>query len=66
MNTTQKLEKLERFNKEVEEIISSAFITTDPYEIDATSADLSLLPKYHYKFKEVYRASHVVRPGNSE
>jgi len=66
MNTTQKLEKLERFNKEVEEIISSAFITTDPYEIEATSADLSLLPKYHYKFKEEYRASHVVRPGNTE
>jgi len=66
MNTTQKLEKLDRFTKEVEEIISSAFISTDPYEIEATSADLSLLPKYHYKFKEEYRASHVVRPGNTE
>ncbi len=48
MNTTQKLEKLERFTKEVEKVISPAFITTDPYEIEATSADLSLLPKYHY------------------
>ena len=66
MNTTQKLENLQRFTKEVEEIISPAFITTDPYEIEATSADLSLLPKYHYKFKEQYRASHVIRPGNTE
>lgn len=66
MNTTQKLEYNQRFSKEVEEFISPSFISTDPYEIEATSADLSLLPKYHYKFKEEYRASHVIRPGNTE
>jgi len=66
MNTTQKLEKIERFTKEIKEIISPAFISTDPYEIEATSADLSLLPKYHYKFKEEYRASHVIRPSNTD
>ena len=66
MNTTQKLERNQRFTKEVEEFISPSFINTDPYEIEATSADLSLLPKYHYKFKEEYRASHVIRPGNTE
>lgn len=66
MNTMQKLEKLERFTKDTGEIISPAFISTDPYEIEATSADLSLLPKYHYKFKEEYRATHVIRPGSTD
>ncbi|QEE15299.1 FAD-binding oxidoreductase [Promethearchaeum syntrophicum] len=66
MNITQKLEKLDRFTKEVEKFISSSHVSTDPYEIEATSADLSLLPKYHYKFKEEFRASHVIRPGNTE
>ena len=64
METTQTLTELERFTKAAGEIISPAFISTDPYEIEATSADLSLLPKYHYKFKEEYRATHVVRPKN--
>ena len=66
METTQTLTELERFTKAAGEIISPAFISTDPYEIEATSADLSLLPKYHYKFKEEFRATHVVRPKNIE
>jgi len=62
----QKNEKLQNFTKEVEEFISPSHVSTDLYEIEATSGDLSLLPKYHYKFKEEYQASHVVRPANTE
>ncbi|MBY8979699.1 MAG: FAD-binding oxidoreductase [Candidatus Lokiarchaeota archaeon] len=55
-----------KFTKEVEEFIPSPHVSTDIYEIEATSGDLSLLSKYHYKFKEEYRATHVIRPGNTE
>jgi len=55
-----------KFTQEVEEIIPSPHVSTDIYEIEATSGDLSLLSKYHYKFKEEYRATHVIRPGNTD
>ena len=55
-----------KFTKEVEEFIVSPHVSTDIYEIEATSGDLSLLSKYHYKFKAEYRATHVIRPGNTE
>ncbi|MHA1234956.1 MAG: FAD-binding oxidoreductase [Promethearchaeota archaeon] len=55
-----------QFTKDVEEFIPSPHVSTDIYEIEATSGDLSLLSKYHYKFKEEYRATHVIRPGNTE
>ena len=55
-----------KFTKEVEEFIPSPHVSTDRYEIQATSGDLSLLSKYHYKFKEQYQATHVIRPGNTE
>ena len=58
--------KMQKFTKEIEEFISPLHVTTDLYEIEASSADLSLLPKYHYKFKEEYLASHVIRPANTE
>ncbi|MGB5909911.1 MAG: FAD-binding oxidoreductase [Promethearchaeia archaeon] len=58
--------KLQTFTKEVEEFISPSHVSTDPYEIEATSGDLSLLSKYHYKFKEEYQATHVIRPANTE
>ena len=58
--------KLQSFTKEIEEFINPEHVTTDPYEIEASSADLSLLPKYHYKFKKNYHATHVIRPVNTE
>jgi len=60
------LEKLENFTKAVGEFVSKDHITTDPYEIEATTGDLSILPKYHYKFKEEHVATHVIRPKNTE
>ncbi|MCP4761886.1 MAG: FAD-binding oxidoreductase [archaeon] len=66
MEKVQELGKKEKFTEEVKDFISPAFITTDQYEIEAASGDLSLLPKYHYKFKEEYLASHIIRPGNTE
>jgi hypothetical protein len=66
MEKIQPIDKLQAFGKEVEEIVSSAFISTDRYEIEASTSDLAVLPKYHYKFKEEYRASHIIRPGNTD
>ena len=70
MNEAKVEEKQEisktKFTKEVEEFIISPHVSTDRYEIEATSGDLSLLSKYHYKFKEQYQATHVIRPGNTE
>ncbi|MFX0074181.1 MAG: FAD-binding oxidoreductase [Candidatus Hermodarchaeota archaeon] len=63
MNETKNLEK---FTEEVKEFIIPAHVSTDPYDIEATTGDLSLLPKYHYKFKEEFKATHVIRPGNTE
>ncbi|MHA1915377.1 MAG: FAD-binding oxidoreductase [Promethearchaeota archaeon] len=66
IESKQEVGRLEAFTKEVEEFIAPEHVTTDPYEIEASGADLALLPKYHYKFKKEYRASHVVRPANTE
>ena len=70
MNVTKTKEidsgSLDNFTKEVEEFIAPEHVTTDPYEIEASSADLSLLPKYHYKFKKDHKATHVIRPANTE
>jgi len=70
MNEAKVEEKQEigktKFTKDVEEFIPSPHVSTDRYEIEATSGDLSLLSKYHYKFKEEYQATHVIRPGNTE
>jgi len=70
MNEAKVEEKQENgkttFTKEIEEFIPSAHVSTDRYEIEATSGDLSLLSKYHYKFKEQYKATHVIRPGNTQ
>lgn len=55
-----------KFTKELEEIVPPTHVSTDMYDIEATSGDLSLLSKYHYKFKQQYQATHVVRPGTNE
>jgi glycolate oxidase len=56
----------ENFTSELKEIVSTAHVTTDSYEIEATTGDLSILPKYHYKFKEEHIATHVIRPKDTE
>ena len=70
MNKAKVEEKQEigktKFTKEIEEFIPPAHVSTDMYDIEATSGDLSLLSKYHYKFKQDYQATHVVRPGTTE
>lgn len=66
IESKQESGKLQTFTKEVEEFINPEHVTTDPYEIEASSADLSLLPKYHYKFKKDHQATHVIRPANTE
>ncbi|MFX0048082.1 MAG: FAD-binding oxidoreductase [Candidatus Hermodarchaeota archaeon] len=58
--------KKTKLTKELEEILPPAHVSTDMYDIEATSGDLSLLSKYHYKFKKEYQATHVVRPGTTE
>ncbi len=62
-NLTKNLENL---TTELQKIVSPAHVTTDPYEIEAATGDLSILPKYHYKFKEEHIATHVVRPKDTE
>ncbi|MFX1531247.1 MAG: FAD-binding oxidoreductase [Promethearchaeota archaeon] len=47
------------------EFISSYHVSTNPYELESASADLTSLPSYHYKFKKKYLASHIVRPANT-
>ncbi|MFW9951535.1 MAG: FAD-binding oxidoreductase [Candidatus Thorarchaeota archaeon] len=56
----------QNFTEEVERFISPEHISTDTYEIEAIAGDLSLISKYHYKFKEQHQASHVIRPANTE
>ncbi|NVM19033.1 MAG: FAD-binding oxidoreductase [Candidatus Lokiarchaeota archaeon] len=65
MSETKNIEK-GNFTEEVKEFIPPSHVSTDPYDIEATTGDLSLLPKYHYKFKEEFKATHVIRPGNTE
>ena len=65
MSESKNIEK-KNFTEEVKEFIPSSHVSTDPYDIEASTGDLSLLPKYHYKFKENFKATHVIRPGNTE
>ena len=57
---------MQTFTTEVEEFISPSHVSMQKYEIEATAGDLSFLAKYHYKFKEKYQATHVIRPKNTE
>jgi len=65
MNESKIFEK-HKFTKELEELLPPTQVSTDMYDIEATSGDLSLLSKYHYKFKQQYQATHVARPGTTE
>lgn len=51
---------------ELLEFISLYHVSTNPYELESASADLTSLPSYHYKFKKKYLASYIVRPANTE
>ncbi|MHA2390723.1 MAG: FAD-binding oxidoreductase [Promethearchaeota archaeon] len=46
------------------EFISPYHVSTNPYELESASADLTSLPSYHYKFKNKYLASHIIRPAS--
>ncbi|TFG20166.1 MAG: FAD-binding oxidoreductase [Promethearchaeota archaeon] len=62
----KKITEFEKYTNELKEIVSPSHVTTDPYEIEAATGDLSILPKYHYKFKEEHIATHIVRPNNTD
>ncbi len=61
-----KLSKKRDFSDELLEFISPYHVSTNPYELESASADLTSLPSYHYKFKKKYLASYIVRPANTE
>ncbi|MFW9895612.1 MAG: FAD-binding oxidoreductase [Candidatus Thorarchaeota archaeon] len=46
------------------EFISPYHVSTNPYELESASADLTSLPSYHYKFKKQYLATHIIRPAS--
>ncbi|MHA1110883.1 MAG: FAD-binding oxidoreductase [Promethearchaeota archaeon] len=66
MTNKNNTEKLDKFTEAAAEIVSSAHVSIDSYEIEAATGDLSILPKYHYKFKEEHIATHLVRPKDTE
>ncbi|MFX0012232.1 MAG: FAD-binding oxidoreductase [Candidatus Hermodarchaeota archaeon] len=54
-----------KFEDVVKEFISPYHVSTNPYELESASADLTSLPSYHYKFKKNYLGSIIVRPADS-
>ena len=60
------LKEKRNFSDELLEFISPYHVSTNPYELESASADLTSLPSYHYKFKKKYLASYIVRPANTE
>ena len=65
-NLTQTPEKVKKrgrkrnFEEIVKEFISPYHVSTNRYELESASADLTSLPSYHYKFKKAYLASIIV------
>ncbi|MBY8988785.1 MAG: FAD-binding oxidoreductase [Candidatus Lokiarchaeota archaeon] len=67
--TSEKVKKKGRkrnFEEIVKEFISPYHVSTNKYELESASADLTSLPSYHYKFKKNYLASIIVRPADTE
>jgi len=67
--TSEKVKKKGRkrnFEEIVKEFISPYHVSTNKYELESASADLTSLPSYHYKFKKIYLASVIVRPADTE
>ncbi|MFW9950032.1 MAG: FAD-binding oxidoreductase [Candidatus Thorarchaeota archaeon] len=58
--------KSQKFLSAVKKFISPYHVSTNPYELESASADLTSLPSYHYKFKKNYLASYIIRPANTE
>ena len=63
-NKTKRKEK-KNLESQFLEFISPYHVSTNPYELESASADLTSLPSYHYKFKNKYLASHIVRPAST-
>jgi glycolate oxidase len=63
-SSTKKGRKL-KFLDAVKEFISPYHVSTNRYELESASADLTSLPSYHYKFKKNYLASYIIRPANT-
>ncbi|MFX0027784.1 MAG: FAD-binding oxidoreductase [Candidatus Hermodarchaeota archaeon] len=59
-----KTEKKKDLESKFLEFISPYHVSTNPFELESASADLTSLPSYHYKFKKNYLASHILRPAN--
>ncbi|MFX0057773.1 MAG: FAD-binding oxidoreductase [Candidatus Hodarchaeota archaeon] len=53
------------FEEVVKEFISPFHVSSNPYELESASADLTSLPSYHYKFKKKYLANLIVRPADT-
>ncbi|MFW9879717.1 MAG: FAD-binding oxidoreductase [Candidatus Thorarchaeota archaeon] len=64
VESRMKKEKKKDLESKFLEFISSYHVSTNPYELESASADLTSLPSYHYKFKKNYLASHIVRPAD--
>jgi len=58
--------KKRKFEEIVKDFISPYHVSTNKYELESASADLTSLPSYHYKFKKNYLASIIVRPADTE
>ncbi len=58
--------KKRNFEEIVKEFISPYHVSTNRYELESASADLTSLPSYHYKFKKNYLASIIVRPADTK
>jgi FAD/FMN-containing dehydrogenase len=63
---TGKIEKKLNFTDYVKKYVAPVHVSTNPYELESASADLTSLPSYHYKFKKNFLASHIIRPANTK
>jgi len=65
-NDYKNREKTINFTDEVKKFISPSHVSTNPYELESASGDLTSIAFYHYKFRKKYLASHIVRPADTE
>lgn len=63
-NLERKKDK-QNFEEVLKEFISPYHVSSNPYELESASADLTSLPSYHYKFKKSYLANLLVRPADT-
>ncbi|MFW9864815.1 MAG: FAD-binding oxidoreductase [Candidatus Thorarchaeota archaeon] len=59
-----KYDKKRKLKDQFLDFISPYHVSTNPFELESASADLTSLPSYHYKFKKKFLASHIVRPAS--